>query len=109
LRLPFFAVGFLISISAIAGELENLPDTETAFNKKVEASIKSGSSIKDAISLLESSRFTCKELEGDKNTIWCSRTDGGVLSSVVRRYQVILRGDGMQVLHVETSTGLVGL
>ena len=87
----FVAIAFILfSLSAFAGDLENLPDNEVALQEKIEKVIKPGSSIKDAVSLLEASRFKCEKLNSDENTIWCDRTDGNSLSSVIRRYQVVL-------------------
>jgi hypothetical protein len=99
----------LFSFSAFAGDLDELPETEKAFREKIESFIKLGSNVKDAVSILEAYRFKCEEIKNEKNNMWCSRTDSGVLSSVVRRYQVILKSENMRITRVKTSTGLVGL
>ena len=99
----------LFYFSAFAGDLDKLPETEKAFKEKIEAFINIGSKVKDAVSLLERYRFKCEVIKNEKNTMWCSRSDGGALSSVVRRYQVIIKSENMSVTEVKTSTGLVGL
>lgn len=99
---------FAFSALAQAGDLDVLPETDGAFREKVGVFIKSGSKVKDAVSLLESSRFKCEELKEHKSTVWCQRTDGNSFSSVLRRYQVTLETDGALVKQIQTSTGLVG-
>lgn len=104
-----FTAGFLVfSIAAFAGDLDTLPENEGAFREKIDAFIKPGSNTKDAVSLLETYRFKCEELKKQKNIIWCHRSDGGALASVIRRYQFTLQTEGASVKQVKTSTGLVG-
>ena len=91
-----------------AGDLDKLPETQGAFKEKIEAFIKPGSKVKDAVGLLEAFRFKCDALKNHQNTTWCQRSDGGTLASVIRRYQVTLETEGALIKRVNTDTGLVG-
>jgi len=97
------------NVSVLAGDLDNLPDTEKAFNEKIEAFIKSGSKVKDAVSLLEAFRFKCEAIKNDKTAKRCSRADKEVLRSEVRHYQVILISQDKRIKRVKTFTGLENL
>ncbi|HSH69011.1 MAG TPA: hypothetical protein VK997_03770 [Deferrisomatales bacterium] len=93
---------------SIAGDLEDLPETEEGFKIKIEAFIRPGDSLADAQHLLDAHRFECKALEDESHGMWCTRSDRQSLSSISRRYQVVLTTKGKTVTAMKTSTGLVG-
>ena len=104
-------VGILLALvtSAMAGDLARLPEGEAEFSSQIEALIKPGGDLREAIRLLQSDRFECDPLEGETHGMWCDRWDGSYLSLVKRRYQVVIEAEGNRIVAVRASTGLVGL
>ena len=101
-------VFFGASVS-LAGDLDELPKDDAGFREKISAFIKPGSSVVDARRILEMHRFRCQDSkDSDGPHVWCSRLDGGSLTSVRQRYQVVMQTGGRAVTAVKTSTGLVG-
>ena len=105
----FILAGFVaLATTAAAGDLEKLPEADKDYRTKIEAFIKPGGNLKDAVHLLESYRFECERTEGENSGMRCSRSDRQALSSIVRRYQVVIQAQDNKITSVNTLTGLVG-
>lgn len=102
-------ISLVLATAAVAGDLRRLPETGDEFKSQIEALIRPGNDAREAVRLLESDRFECRPLGGETHGIWCSRSDGSTLSSVVRRYQVVIEAKGNRITAIKTSIGLVGL
>jgi len=89
-----------------AGDLVELPTTQEEFKAKIAAFIKPGGKLKDAMSILQIHRFECS-VSSPQET-YCVRNDHDTLSSIIRRYQVVLNSEGSVLKSVRTNTGLVG-
>jgi len=87
--------------------MDELPDNDAAFQQKVDAFVKPGDAVQDVVALLAGFRFRCSALEAGKG-IWCDRLDRSSLSSVARRYQVVVATDNGRVVSAKATTGLVG-
>ena len=99
----------LAQSSALAGDLADLPKDAAGFREKVAAFIKPGDRAADAQRLLEIHHFRCQQQKDAGGTfVWCNRSEGGSMSSVQQRYQVVMRLDGRAIAAVKTSTGFVG-
>ena len=99
-----FASLVLIPI-ACGGDMDELPDNDTAFQQKVDAFVKPGDRSHDAVARLEQLHFKCESLSSTQT--WCRRLEF-TLSSVKHRYQVVLTIRDGRVVAANATTGLVG-
>jgi hypothetical protein len=97
----------LLAGTASAGDMDELPDNDAAFQQKVDAFVKPGDAVQDVTALLTGFRFRCSALEAG-NGMWCDRLDRSALSSVARRYQIVVTTDKGNVVSAKATTGLVG-
>ena len=96
----------LVAASASGGDLDQLPAGEQAFSTKINAFIKPGSKLADALALLEAHRFVCREFNNKYPVIHCGRTDPALVGRS-RFYQVMIESREGKVRTVEPSTGLI--
>ena len=95
--------------SAYAGDLAELPNDQSGFEARIGTYVRAGGRLADAQRLLEGDRFLCElNMDAKGSYLWCSRSDGSAVSSVQRRYQVVLRINGSTITSVKSTAGLVG-
>jgi hypothetical protein len=93
-----------------ADEPESLPDDSAKLQAFVTSLIQTGQMASPSISTLTAKGFSCQRQEDTFGPyIWCNRLDGDNLSTVKRRYQVILRLIGDTISDVRSTTDLIGL
>jgi hypothetical protein len=91
----------LLAAPAYAGDLEALPTTERGFQEKIQAFIKPGNKVDDALKILEAHRFECREFNNKNPVIHCSRMDEP------RYYQVMIEptpGDSVKTITPSLGT-----
>jgi hypothetical protein len=98
-RLALLVAALLAAGWAQAGDLAQLPASERGFQDKIQAYIKPGHRIDDALKMLEAHRFECREFANKVPVIHCSRLDEP------RYYQVMIEPKGAQVGTVTPSVG----
>ncbi len=105
---PLQAILWLVlcTTSAVtAGELAVLPTTERGFQDRIQASIRPGDNLEDALRLLESQRFECREFNNKNPVIHCSRMEQTTAAASQWLYQVMIEPKGSQVRTATPSLG----
>lgn len=91
-----------LAVPVLAGESAALPVSEQGFQQEIQASIKPGQTVENALKFLEQHHFECREFQNKFPVIHCSRMDAP------RYYQVLIepaRDD--RVRTVSSSIGRV--
>jgi hypothetical protein len=94
-----------LASTASASELEALPTSESGFQNRIQAQIKPGDKLEDALRLLESGRFECMEFSNKNPVFHCSRLEQPATASDGWLYQVMIEPKGSQVGRVSPSLG----